>query len=76
MYSYGDLTRVWDTLTCWLSNGVLKWLFLQSGLAKSFTVSNITKGDIFEISFLKSDEKMQEMRSYADFNRVWDSLTC
>ena len=58
MYSYEDLTRVWDTLTCWLSNSVLKWLFLQSGRAKSFTVSNTARGDFLEISFLKSDEKI------------------
>ena len=145
--SQSDLTRVWETLTCWLSTGVLKRCFLESGLMKSFTVCNfrnkvattiilffskclkfdaysrnglkkfekvfgfrdhcnwfgddnfsksrkgylslavnvlrntpkifhITKGDIFQVSFCQSDEKIWWKFSHADFTRIWDPLTC
>ena len=32
--------RVWDLLTCWLSKGILKRCFLESGLRTSFTACN------------------------------------
>ena len=38
--SHADFTRVWDPLICWLSNGVLKWCFLEIALTKSLTVCN------------------------------------
>ena len=38
--SHEDFTRVWDPLTCWLSRGVQKRCFLESGLSKSFIVCN------------------------------------
>ena len=34
------LTRVWDSLTCWLSKGVLERCFLESVLTKFFTFCN------------------------------------
>ena len=37
------LTRLWDSLTCWLSKGVLERCFLESGLTKSFTFCNFRK---------------------------------
>ena len=36
--SHADFTRVWDSLKCWLSKGVLERCFLKTGLTKSFTV--------------------------------------
>ena len=38
--SHADFTTVWDPLTCWLSNGVLKRCFLEIALTKSLTVCN------------------------------------
>ena len=36
--SDADFTRASDSLTCWLSNNVLKHCFLESGLTITFTV--------------------------------------
>ena len=40
MCFHADFTRVWNTLTCWVSKGVPKPWFLESGLTKSLTVLN------------------------------------
>ena len=37
---------------------------------------HITKGDIFQIKFSQSNEKIWWKCSHADFTRVWDPLTC
>ena len=38
--SHRDFASVWGAFTYWLSNRLLKWRFLESGLTKIFTVSN------------------------------------
>ena len=53
-YSHADFIQVWDPLTCSLSRGVLKRCFLESGLSKSFIVSNFrNKVAMTIIIFLK-----------------------
>ena len=47
-----DFTRVWDPWTCWVSNGVLKRCFLESGLTKSLTVCNFRNKAATTINFL------------------------
>ena len=38
--SHAPFSRVYEPLTCWISKGVLKRCFLESGLNKSLTVCN------------------------------------
>ena len=40
---HADFARVWHPLTCWLSKGLLKRYFLETGLIKSFIASNFQK---------------------------------
>ena len=49
--SHEDYTRVWDPLTFWLSKGVLKWCFLESGPTSSFTVCNFRNEVAMKIIF-------------------------
>ena len=40
--SHEHFLSVWDPLTCWLLNNVLKRRFLESGLTKSLTLCNFS----------------------------------
>ena len=54
-FSHADFTRVWKSLTCWLSKAVLKQCFLESGLTKFLTVCNFqNKVPMKIIFFLKN----------------------
>ena len=45
-------------------------------LTKIPRISNLNKGDIFQITFCQSDEKICEKCFHADFTSVWDPSTC
>ena len=45
-------------------------------LTKTPRISNLNKGDIFQITFCQSDEKICKKCFHADFTSVWDPSTC
>ena len=50
--------EVWDALTCSLSMGGLKWVFLESGLSKSFKVWNFRNKVAMTIIFFSNCLKL------------------
>ena len=47
-----------------------------NALLNATKISRITKGDIFQISFSHSDEKIWWKCSHIDFTSVWEPSTC
>ena len=80
--SDADFTRLWVSLTCWLSKEFLKQCFLKSGLTKCFTVWNFRNKVAMMIIFffpkcLKFDvdsrngiRKSEEVSGFKD-NSIW-----
>ena len=68
--SYADFTRLWVSLTCWLSKEFLKRCFSKSGLTKSFTVCNfgnkVTRTIIFFFKMFKISCTFQQWNK-----KVW-----